>query len=41
MKKKDIEKNMELIEDITKLDKIRQIELVEDIDEILKELEGD
>ena len=38
---KDIEKNKKLIDDITNLDKIRQYEIVEDIDKIFEELEDD
>jgi len=41
MDEKDIEKNKKLIDDITNLNKIRQYQIVEDIDEILEELEGD
>jgi len=41
MDEQDIEKNKQLIEDITNLNKIRQYQIVEDIDKILEELEGD
>jgi len=41
MDEKDIEKNKKLIDDITNLNKIRQYKIVEDIDKILEELEGD
>ena len=41
MDEKDIEKNKKLIDDITNLDKIRQYEIVEDIDKIFEELEDD
>lgn len=40
MDEKDIEKNKKLIDDITNLNKIRQYKIVEDIDKILEELEG-
>ena len=39
MDKEDIEKNKILIENISNLNKIRQNEIVDDIDKILKELE--
>lgn len=38
MKEKDIKKNKKLIEDITKLNRMRQYELADDIDEILEDL---
>ncbi|MBA7555424.1 hypothetical protein ES705_48086 [subsurface metagenome] len=41
MDEKDIEKNKKLIDDISNLNKIRQYKIVEDIDKILEELEGD
>lgn len=41
MDKEDIEKNKKLIDDITDLNKIRQYEIVEEIDKIFEELEDD
>lgn len=37
MEDEDIEKSQELINDISKLNKIRQIEIAEDIDELLED----
>jgi len=36
MKKEDIEKSKELIKDISQLNRMRQYEIAEDIDDILK-----
>ena len=41
MDKEDIEKNKKLIDDITDLNKIRQYEIVEEIEKIFEELEED